>query len=61
MTTRCPKAEHLCPFGVHGCDFKVSEFPLLFSFSIYDLLERPLHGFNGTSEILKSTTDMGKK
>ncbi|KAJ7361791.1 TNF receptor-associated factor 3 [Desmophyllum pertusum] len=22
VTTQCPKAEHLCPFSVHGCDFK---------------------------------------
>ncbi|XP_078351596.1 TNF receptor-associated factor 3-like isoform X1 [Oculina patagonica] len=22
LTTHCPKAEHLCPFSVHGCDFK---------------------------------------
>ena len=24
VTTQCPKAEHLCPFSCHGCEFKVS-------------------------------------
>ena len=24
VTTQCSKAEHLCPFSCHGCEFKVS-------------------------------------
>ena len=25
VTEDCPNAEKLCPFRIHGCDFKVSE------------------------------------
>lgn len=32
VTTRCLKAEHLYPFSVHGCEFKVV-YLLLFDLS----------------------------
>ena len=41
VTTHCVKAEHLCPFSIHGCDFKVSS--LFLTFVLFSEAEKTFH------------------
>ena len=43
LTKDCPKAEVLCPFSLHGCDFKVS------SLTYYIRVQLTEQGYNNSN------------
>ncbi|KAJ7365562.1 TNF receptor-associated factor 3 [Desmophyllum pertusum] len=60
VTTQCPKAEHLCPFSDHGCDFKGTAENL--DHHIKRSIESHLHMMNLSShECNKKNKEMEEK